>query len=102
MIGDLHDRAGRYVLPDRACRIGEDERLHAKTGERLNDRAHGGRIAFFVIVHPAGQHHHRLATEITGHQLARMAGNAACRETGKFGIGHADRIADLVHQRPQA
>jgi S-adenosylmethionine synthetase len=30
-----------------------------------------------------------------------MAGNAACGKTGKFGIGHPDRIADVFHQRTE-
>ncbi|MNV53777.1 hypothetical protein D3C71_1459360 [compost metagenome] len=52
-------------------------------------------------MHPAGEHHDRFTTEITGHQLARMARDATCGKTREFGIGHPDRIADLFHQRTQ-
>ncbi|MNE31821.1 hypothetical protein D3C80_1254090 [compost metagenome] len=76
--------------------------MHTKTGQRLDDRAHRRRIALFVEMHPAGQHHDGLAAEITGHQFARMAGNATGGKPGKIGIGHTDRIADFLHQRPQA
>ncbi len=98
VVGDHHHRTGAHLRPQRPGRIGEYQPLDADGLHDLQRPAHGGRIAFFVIVRPPRKQDHRHAGKVARRKLAGMPADGGMRETFQFEIRHAHRLFE--HGRP--
>ena len=86
MVGKDHHIAGAVTFVDSACRIGENERAHAKEFEHAHREGELFVIVPFIKMKPAGHADDPFPPHRAEHQLARMGCNGGHKEIGNVGI----------------